>query len=582
MRLEYLPWDSSYGGAVTEVSDVCLVELGEHTAEFDNDGLPFGLCAPQKLSLTLNYTLLPSAMRSYLAYGYDTTLPPSKYLKRNSWWLWTDRGTNGATWTLEFVGCEETTEGVDLEPSAGDTYNYKVELVDVVYHAMKTVSGADSIGAGMAPATVNGYAKLFNILVTDRGGCNVYQQGASNQMVAADNLMAKFADAISDVVETYYIRTGSTLANVTIGSIFTSALELRKSGVTTIPRRQGDVLTESTIYALWKTDVAAGISGGLSSAIDKYSWAREDATPWDVMHDLCETLGVKMAYTFGYVSAFNMVTVDFKPRRVGSTLTHGDSNTNTYDVRIGSGKMLERAKIIKRGSGIAKAEVQFESEYDEDARAVVRLVSGARGSRSMNVEPIIHNIPTYLTNVDDNSRGRYSPVVQTNNLYWQRTETGAAGTFVLCHENTRYRYLPGPSGAYVQATTTSGETPIAQREDNENFGEYRMQLNAIQTQGTMQSALAKFAVFVFGAEQNGIIETSWSLLHTTEAMPDKLGAVHDLSYAQDGGTGGTSYLATDFPEMDWGRCILTKSAVNYVEGTVAVTYYLLSRTGNYL
>jgi hypothetical protein len=142
--------------------------------------------------------------------------------------------------------------------------------------------------------------------------------------------------------------------------------------------------------------------------------------------------------------------------------------------------------------------------------------------------------------------------------------------------------LPGSSGAYVDATTTAGETPVQHKDDDENVGEYRLQLNAIQTTATMQTALAKFAVYVFGADQNGIVETSWNLLTTTQAMPHRLGSVHDLSYAQNGGTGGASYLASAFDEMSWSRCILTKSAVNYTTGENTVTYYVLSQSGNLL
>ena len=587
IRLEYLTWDSNYGGAVTEITEPALVELGEHVAEFDNDGLPYGLCAPQKLSLRLNYSLLPSAMRGYLKYGYDTTLPPEPYLRRNTWWLWTDRGTNGATYYLEFIGCEEQSEGVDLEPGPGDTYEYNVELVDAIYHSMKYATGEecfDNITVGPFDLYNRAFEALFNVLVVDSRGYNVYQKAGSfdTAMVPADNLMLLIAQSLSKFFDAKYARSGNTwpMGSFVAGldNVFTSALTLKKQSVATLPRSAGADLTAAQMYLIWQT-VTGPVNGGLSSPIDKYAWARADVTPWDVLHDLAETLGVKISYTFSYVPATNGVNVDFKVRRVGSTITHGDASSTAYDAQIGASKMIDRAKIVKRGSGIAKSEIQFDSESDADAKAVVRLSSAARGSRSMNVEPIVHNIPTYQSNSDERL-GRYGPLLQTNNIYFQRTETGAEGTFVLCHENTRYRFLPGTSGAYVDATTTAGNNPVQHLDDLENDAEYRIQLNAIQTTATMQTALAKFAVHVFGADQNGIVETSWNLLHTTEAMPHKLGSVHDLSYAQDGGTGGASYLASAFDEMTWARCILTKSAVNYMTGENAVTYYVLSQSGS--
>lgn len=591
VRLEYLTWDTNYGGTVTDITEPALVELGEHVAEFDNDGLPYGLCAPQKLSLRLNYSLLPSAMRDYLKYGYDTTLPPEPFLKRDTWWLWTDRGTAGATWYLEFIGCEEQSEGVDLEPGPGDTYEYSVELVDAMYHAMKYCTGEklfsdiDTTSANLYPRA---FEAFFNMLIVQGRGYNVYQKAQTRNtfMVQTDKVMELFSQGITKFFDRRYARSGNIYGFGSyvdgLTNIFTSALTLKKQSVQTLPRTAGADLTASEMYLVYQTtffDAAGGVTGGISSPIDKYAWGRADVTPWDVLHDLAETLGVKLSYQFAYTPATNGVSVTFNARRVGSTLTHGDASTTTYDARIGASKMIDRAKIIKRGSGVVKSEIQFESEYDADARTVVRLSSAARGSRSMNIEPIVHNIPTYQANSDDRL-GRYGPLLQTNNIYFQRTEAGAEGTFVLCHENTRYRYLPGTSGAYVQAITTAGEQPIQHKGDDENVGEYRIQLNAIQTAATMQAALAKFAVHVFGAEQNGIVETSWNLLHTTQAMPHRLGAVHDLSYAQDGGAGGASYLALAFDEMTWSRCILTKAAVNYTTGECAVTYYVLSQSGN--
>lgn len=587
VRLDYLPWDTSYGGAITEIADPSLIELGTHTAEFDNDGLPYGLCAPQKLSIRLNYTALPSAMRAYLKYGYDTTLPPEPFLKRNTWWLWTDRGTAGASWYLEFLGCEEQSEGVDLEPGPGDTYEYAAELVDAVYHSMKYATGEkmfDDITTTGTDLFPRAYESLFNILVVAGRGYNVFQKAQTRNtfMVQTDKMMVLFMQGLSRFYQSRYARSGSTwpagAVMTGLDNLFTSALTLRRQSIATTTRTAGAELTAAQMFLVYQTtflDTSAGIIGGLSSPIDKYAWGRADSTPWDVLHDLAETLGVKISYTFDFQPFTNAANVVFNVRRVGSTLTHGDASTTTYDARIGAQRMLGRAKIIKRGSGIAKAEVQFESERDADATAVVRLSSAARGSRSMNVEPIVHNMPVYQPESDE-QLGRFGPLVQTNLIYSQSPD--AADTFILCHENTRYRYLPGPSGAYVDATTTAGNSPVQHKDDGENDGEYRLQLNAIQTEATMQAALAKFAVHVFGADQNGIIECTWNLGHTTEAMPHRLGAVHDLSFAQDGGAGGASYLATTFDEMTWTRCILTKTETDYVTGEVSASYYVLSQS----
>jgi hypothetical protein len=584
IRLDYIPWDGDIDDTPTEVDDVALLEIGEHLTEFDE--LPYGLIQPQTLKIKLAFSRLPSALQAYIRSGREDVLPLPKTLRRNIFVLYSDRGTGGVTWTTEFVGVENDTDGFTVSPTATEVYEYDVELVDVVYHAMKTLTGNDAFTTGDAlfprnPSTpLPAYRKLFGVLMTNRTGCNTYQNAPGPLYMPIGDVLEWMGRAVRDHLIDYYFHGTDflTLGVNNLPTLFASALELKSSDYDDYDRDPGSALTSSTAYVVSHAGIGNAFTldsapGGLLGRQDKYGWGRDDVTVYDIMRDICETLGIKCRYGISITSSGlgSVVQVDFTARRVGSPLASNTSVTG-YDAQIAATQMLERPSIGRGENNIGKAEVRWESEFSEDVKELVRLKRGTDGSRSMNVEPIIHNAPVYLPNADEDE-GRYGPLLQTNLIYFKRPETGQ-NTLVMAHENTRYYYLPG--GAYVQVTTTAMKQPV-QHDDNE--GNYRVQLNSVQAQATMAYGLTQLLLHLFSNPDNATIECTWNALKTPTMLPNNVGGVYDLS-TNSGGSGGTADFADVLPNLAWTKAIMTSSSHNWMTGEISTKFFLLAATGN--
>lgn len=579
VRLDYIPWNGSLADAVTEIDGVALLEIGDHTCSFDE--LPYGMTQPQTLKLKLAFNLLPQAMQDALQEGQDSTLPPAPVPDRNVFVLYSDRGTNGVTWTTEFVGCEDTIEGFDAVPEAGDVYAYEVELVDVVYHAMKSVDAYYFwYTTGTFPTWYPARPILQSLTVSEAGRNQFYDvSGYAVSHYWLSETLNTYAVNVARMLSEHYLRgvpSGNRIANGSqLEKLGDSALTLYRSTYESLPRQQSTALASSEVAIIRKV-TNGSFDGGLVSVNDKYSWARKDNTAYDILRDLCESFGVKMSYgiEIGTSGGSPSFTLSWRPRRVGSP-NAGDNHSTAYDAQIGALRMIVRPSARRGESNIGKVEIQWESDFEQDAKQVVLLQTGSRGSRSFNVEPIVHNAPCFLPD-EDFPRGRLGPLLQTNQLFFKRTESGQT-TLILCHENTRYKYQPDVIGGYVDATTTAGQQPVV---NDDNEGNYRIQLNSIQTSATMIVALAKLLRHIFANPDNAIAETSYSALKTPEALPSNVGGVHDLSYNDNGGTGGTSDYAGLLTRIKWNQAILTSSTHNFMTGEITAKYFLMAASGN--
>lgn len=611
MRLDYCPYDTEYdpNGTITAVDGVALIELGEHLAEFDS--LPYGMANPQSLKLKLAWSLLPSGMIDYLKDGCepeDTLIgppPPGGWqLKQNIFVLWTDRGTTRntgtTTWTCEFAGCEDNTEGVDYVPDVEDVYVYDVELVDICYHALKNTTGYQAFQAMQYPTgttqdTFGMYEKAWLTYNPSVPGTNQYQKVQSfiAKAYSAAEVMRRTLYAFAQTFTVAYSRSDDYATGLNASGTLNAALDgfSRTEVIELITRacewhkytfarprlENTSVLTKDEVYLIGELNmVSTSPEGGMFGYADEYGWGRKDTTLYDVLRDLCETLAVKVTYRFEYTTGtYNGLVTKFTVRRIGTPIGYSDTGANVYDTRLGTNNFLEsdKPKIGKRQDNIAKAEVRFGTQHSEDIKELVRVQQGARGSRSMNIEPIIHNAPVYLPEWDKYD-GRYGGLVQTNLVGFKN-----GNSFHKTHENTRVRFLPGSGDGWVDASSTALQEPVSFY-DGENDGNYRVQLNAVQASAGLPNALVKLHLHLWANTDNAVVETAWALDHTTLAMTDKLGAVHDLSYAEDGGTGGASIFTTAFSRLAWSRAILTSSAIDYKAGTVKVKYFLLAQSEN--
>lgn len=562
IRLELLPYDTSLGGTITDLGDVCLLELGNQVAEFDS--LPYGLVKPQTLSFKLAWSQLPTAVQDYIEDSVDPAAPD----KCNLWILWSDRGTAGATWTVEFSGVEDNVEAVQLEPLEDGSYGYNVELVDYVYHAMKTLTGYSvfngKIGAHRPPEFA-----VFQFLLRQLVGRNQKHLGVG--LILADTfaqVMTYLRDAVGTHIKTNYARTSATnvglLDNSTLNDLITAAIELYTTNIDTDPRTISTAVTSSTAYLttnIFKDSQGTTTIGGLYSVGDNFAWGRRDVTVYDIIRDLCETLGVKASYTFEYFSFDSKIVSNWTIKRIASSKGVAN-NVDTTDATLSLNNSLQLPSIVKRGDNIAKAESRYETTHQEDATEIVRLKQGARSSRSMNIEPIIHNVPVYLTDYDD-VEGRTEPYKQTNQVLFK--ESG--GSLIKVHETTKYWYGP-KSTQWVKISSAASDKPEYQDEDSQE--KYRIQLAAMQAQTSMPAALCLLHLHVFADPDNATCETQWDYTRSVHVMPGALPGRHTL----------TDNVVGTFTSLAWDYALPVSISMNWYEGTTSIKYFLFKPTAS--
>lgn len=564
IRLELLPYDTDLGGTITTLGDVCLLELGEQSAEFD--GLPYGLVKPQTLKFKLAWDLLPSAVRDYI----EDSVDPSNTAKCNLWMLYSDRGTSGATYTLEYAGVEDNVEAVNLEPLDEGNYAYSVELVDMLFHAMKTKTGYSVFNGKSGGLPIDGSQFAFQFLLRSLLGRNQFHEAPGK--IKADTLSAIVGHIRSEMsthIKTNYARTASAATDVfdfssAVTDLFTASIELYTlTNLNTDPRTISTAITATTGYLvtnIYNESWGGTTIGGIYAPGDNYGWGRRDVTIYDILRDLCEAFGVKASYEFvkRTTAGVERITATWYVKRIASSRDYAN-NVDTADVTLSIDDALSHPSIVKRGDNIAKAEVRYETSNSEDSTEIVRLKNGARSSRSFNVEPIIHNIPVYLRDYDD-QWGRREPMKQTNQIYFKASDNN---TIVKVHETTKYWYGP-KTDQWIKVSSTASNKPEYQ--DEESQDKYRVQLAAMQGQTSMTAALCVLHLHVFADENNATAELDWNYTKSQFVRPEGLCGRHVL----------TDDAADKFAQINWNYALPTSITMDWFAGTSKVKYYVLA------
>lgn len=585
VRLDLVPYNETLSGTVIEQPPYGVINIGEQTSEFDE--LPFGLQKPQTLKIELDWDGLAPAVRTLLSTARGTN--PFGYEGRNTWMLFSDRGTAGATYSLEFCGVEDNVDALELEP--GDNgYVYNAELVDVAYYTMKTLTGYN-LFFGYLPEDSTPYREVFDSIET--GGTNPKDNQTAIISRATSNVFgANFAfygyrssfdhvmSWVRQVCGNYLnLLNGRASAWATLqGTNFDTGNDLRTlietaaemyEQNTTSPRSAGAALTKSTAYLtthISQTNNAAAaytqIVGGIASRGDKLAWGRDDITAWDVLKRLAETMGVKLSYSFGYDNTTYtsptrpFITVKWNVRRIASPI----NNSNTSDVSDYSVDLttaLSRPSISIRGNNVLKGEARIEGFSDNDVTEWAYVSKGTEASRSINVEPILNNIPTYKSKALNGVGWAGFGYLQTNNVV---TRYGTTDQLLKAHEDTKVFWGPVGTQSITVSTPASAELPQIT-----NAGLYKLTLAERQVRSCLPYALVKFYSTVFAEEDSASIELEYDLRGSLGYLPRSLGA--RLTF--------TNGAAATFTNLPWSRAITTSLVTNWTEGTTKARYYLM-------
>lgn len=562
IKLLFIPYDATLQDTAIELPEVCLLELGEQLAEFD--ALPFGLCKPQTLKFKLAWTQLPSSVQDYIEANYSGD-------KRNTWVLYSDRGTAGATYYCEFAGCEDNVEAVELQPLADGGYSYNLELVDIVYHCLKVTTGSNVFKNKAAQYQAG--MTLFQALLVNMTGRNQRHESVNGFGITS-------VKGVFDIIRTYvstslkdnYVRTSASATSLfdnttVLDKIFTTACELYNCNTDVTPRLAGNTaLTTTELFLCTYVNfpsLSTAPMGGLYSRPDNYGWGRSDVTIYDVIRDLCEAFGVKVSYYLEEeTSPTKRIIVKFVVRRIASSRDYAN-DVDTPDVTLSISDSLERPSVTKRGENISKMEVRYETSNTEDAVEIVRIQQGARASRSINIEPIVHNVPVFMK--DYHKIGGRSETLKQTNLICFRKDNGTA---VKVHEDTKYWYGP-KSTQWVKVSTTASREPVLVKADLSNEPLYKASLAAMQAQSSMTAGLCLLGLHAFGNEGNALVEMSFDYRTSDKLLTGYLASRHELT--DD---------AVDLFNLPWAYALPTSISVDWYSSVTKIKYYLFSPTAS--
>lgn len=587
VRLDLLPYNETLSGTVVEQPPYGVVSIGEHASEFDE--LPFGLQKPQTLKIELDWEGLSSDVRTIISTARGTN--PFSYDARNTWLLFSDRGTNSATWTLEFAGVEDNVDALDLEPTETG-YKYNAELVDVAYYNLKTMTGYN-VFFGYEPGDTIPYDEVFDSLET--GGVNPKdnqttiiprlvnmsgaKQGGPGYFYAYassfEHVMRQFRKSCGNYFNLIDGRASAwaTLqgTNFDVGDDLRTLIETATTFYeqsTTAPRSAGSALTASTAKlvthiseTIESSAAYTDILGGMVSRGDKLSIGREDISAWDILKRLAETMGVKLSYSFGYDNTTYtsptrpFITVKWNVRRIASPITNANTSS-TPDYNVSLTNALSRPSISVRGNNVLKAEARIEGFNEEDITEWARVKSGTESSRSINVEPIIHNLPTFKDKVVSGIGWLRNGLLQTNIVV---TRYGTTEKLLKAHETTRVYWGPSGTDYFEVSTPASAELPQIT-----NPALYKLTLAERQIRSCLPYALVVFYSKVFAEEDSASIELDFDIRNSVAHLPQSLGAI--VSF-----TGGA---ADTFTSLPWTKAICTGIVTNWLEGTATAKYYL--------
>jgi hypothetical protein len=583
VRLECVPYDATLQDSRTNIDGVALLELGPTNVEYDQQ--PFGLQGAGTQSFRLLWNALPAALKTYLKNGYDVSTG-----NRNIWMLFTDRGTSGATWTLEFAGTEDNVESLELEPLGNAQFAYSVELVDLVYYACKTLTAAEVWNAPtVGPLSANGAFSLSQRFDATPGFSGQNQRfqlrdyGFTGVMVDLDWIMTEFGAQTELAYWPKLVRSSaaaslntSGLQSIDFAALSLYAVNALNTGILPQVARTTPV-TEAYVVAEILQD--GNVVGGIRSPLDEYSLTVETESAYDVFRQLCEQFGVKLSYQISYVSTpgSENLTVEWRPLRVLQGV--GKSSTDdTSNVSLNLDDAISTTSLVIRGENVLKAEARWQSSVQSDTTELVTLADTNRGARSFNTEFRVQSQTIFVDDPRRVAAGEYerkAPLTVTNLIWLKGSEqypgagvVGASDFWIAPHGKTRYWYGPAASD-YVELDGTTGLDWLVNIGGTgtslEAANAYLTWLQSWQTNGGMPATWTKFCVHVFGNENNARMSATWPLGGSTFVLPDGLGSRHTL----------TGAITTEFDQVTWTQAIATGISTDWNAGTSEVTYQII-------
>lgn len=579
-RIDIMPYDEDLDGSVVTLDEGCIVAFGDLEYGFD-DVLPYGLAEAATWSVTLNFSRLPSALQTYLRNKYNSysNILFGSYDAHNTFMYWTDSGTNGATWTLLFVGVVENTEGADYDLNDNGELETTYNLVDGAYHAMLDLTGNMN---GIVPGgqTQTGGLIYDYYAITGRSQWRNDFGDASNAQPATAHFKswAQFCDDVQSRLSAWVWLTCTRFTNTTpISTNFDYDQRLRDL-INTGARFKGyntdgsgnafADLNDGSAFILQYIVADGEKIGGLYSPNDEYGLSQAQCVK-DQISDLCETMCVKMYWKPEYVvdGGGNYIRWNVEVATLlGNKRSDGTPSVYSLGSAVGINGVSDGAGVI----GKSEMRVALEGD-DKNISELITSSARSRSERSINFEPILHNCPTpkrnqtqrFLAGITYKQRESIG-IDQTNCIFSNDGAFAWGGLsygFAKAHHDTRVVVRGGADGgtATTYYDSTSSAKPITADEP-----EHLAWMNTVQRDACLPKALTKALFETFSGTDQCRVEVEWRADSNT--LPDQVGAVHEL---QDG-------LVNTLTQYAFNKACVVRVAHSFESGTSTITYFLPS------
>ena len=584
-RIDILPYDDDLSDSITTLDAGTVISIG--TLEQSFDELPIGLMDSPTFDVTLNFSRLPSALQTYLRGRFT---PSASGDKPNTWLFWSDRGTAGGSYLLEFCGVQDNIESVEYTPNDSGEYEATYELVDALHWAMSHTSGEDVFGivAVPTPQSATRYTNYYDVMRFNGVAGPLLTSGLWGTVgvkradITRYACTSSFAYVMQQLYEGLTAKLSATLARTTnVGTIATLTaadlgLDLQtmiEKGVRfystdfTGERAKSTVLDSTTALLTTHVYIDGEVLGGICSSHDSYGWAQATAII-DIVKDLCETLGVKASYYPSYVASGSGDYIAYT-WNISSPGDYDGDATATPTILLTRG--TDYVSIVEGGATIGKVEVRYDlhsAKYDQDITEYEATDSRSRSTRSWNTEPILHNIPSYKPMQSAYDGAREDGLYQTN-LIWHNTN----GALEKAHEECRMTISNNMAIYYdttfAEALPTDLPHDVSRQLSDDPTKQALVSgwLNTAQRQCS-PVALAEGVLQMFKPATQTTIEVTYPLTYSANVLPSKFGTKHSLS-------GGPVDVFTHLP---WAHAMIVGMSTDWTAGTNTISYVLADIT----
>lgn len=579
-RLDIMPYANTLSSSVEIITgtSATLIEVGPISTSFDK--LPYGVQSPATMTVKLAISNLPvglqQAIRNKLGLVGD----------RTTFMLFSDRGTNGATYTLEFCGVQAKIAGTTYSKEAG-AWLTSVELVDSLYYTMTQYKMAGIENNSYASTTP--YSVLYDIGFPSAARTDVYHSarvedtGWSRDFYVDswNEITGEVRKDISNYLSIYSCRTSNTSGVVDIIADFTASMASYWGNTVdmyqasqTYPRTASTALTGNTacLVSRVREKDSSNVIGGMVSSRDIYSWARYE-TAWDWIKDLTETFNAKASYYPVYYTGGGNPYIAYV-WNVAPVLKDPISSGRTMVVD----RALSWPEIRETEEGIGKAEVRTETNSAKDVKQWVVNAGVSRADKQFTAQTWVTNSPVVVDTVREGRdvlNGNVQMELLSKGLFQTNRITYVANNQVFkAHEDVRLYKDATTSTLYTALDPT---TSLNLSEDPPTFDAgtnsdvvlqvYQAWANAVQSYGCLPYALAQHLVRIFGNDNLTTFDLEYRITDfPSKVLNENLGAVYDFS---------ASTVASELSHLNWSKGVVTSVEADHTKNTAKLSIMLV-------